>query len=223
MVQRQSYEERISRRVQATKEKIAQLEERLRAAGAEARKNLGQKLAELKKAQSELPRKLEGLKAKSGEALTAAKKELEQGLRKVEASARQMEKRIAEASNQWVTTLRAKGAPTASLLWERIRKGFDEAWEFSKVAAKRIAEEAELTAEKSKLYLDNQRIKRDLSRALAELGTHVYKRLAEERQPSFSPDEKAAKLMERIAQLERRLNENTAKLGELRMAGKKAS
>lgn len=94
-----------------------------------------------------------------------------------------------------------KGSP----LFERVEKGLDEAWEFSKKVGERLSKEIGRATKKAKLTMENHRIQGQITKLLAQIGNEVYTKVVKEGKRSFVPTPEIEAILRKVKGLEEEL------------------
>jgi hypothetical protein len=213
MVKKEEHKEKVESKLNQWKEWLTELEENIEKVGGKAQAGLKKGLDELKEQKLKVQEGFEKLKRGSEKAYEDGKKGLDSAIEKFEEGYEETKAKIGEVVGKTrKKTLEVKDEIIKTTLWEKVEKGFDDAWEVSKKAASKVSEEMGKVTKKTRLHVENHRLKGQVSKIFAQIGGEVYNKIIREGRKTYTPDKKNKELLQKAFELEQALDKNMESL-----------
>ena len=215
MVKKEEHKEKVQGKLNEWKERLKELEEHIENVGGKAQLGLKKGLNELKEQKLKVQEGFDRLKKGGEKAYEEGKKGLDNAIEKFEKGYKDIKPRIGEIVEKTKKkTLEIRDDFTKTTLWEKVEKGFDEAWDVSKKAATKVSEEMGKVTQKTRIHVDNHRLKGQISKIFAQIGGDVYNKLVREGKKTYVPNKKSKELLQKTFELEKALDKNMESLYE---------
>ena len=209
MVRKEEHEEKVESKLNQWKERLKELEENIEKVGGKAQAGLKSGLNELKEQKLKVQEGFDRLKKGGGKAYEEGKKGLDNAIEKFEEGYKNIKPRIGEVAEKTrKKTVEIRDDFTKTTLWEKVEKGFDDAWDVSKKAATKVSEEMGKVTHKTKIHIDNHRLKGQISKIFAQIGGDVYNKIVRDGKKTYVPDKKSKELLQNAFDLEKTLDKN---------------
>lgn len=209
MVKKTGYEEKVQGKLDQCKEKLEELEKSIGEIKDKTKEGYEKALEELKAQRTKAQELFDKLKKGGEDTLEEGKKGIDNALEVLDKGYTDMKGKVGEIIEKTKEkTHEIKEEFSRLSLWEKVEKGFDEAWEASKNTAYMVSKGVERAAQRTKLKVENHRLKSQISRTFAEIGDEVYTKIIREGKRSFVPTKKVKALLDRVLELEKELDSN---------------
>ena len=215
MVKKEGHNEKVQGKLNEWKERLKELEENIESVGGKAQAGLKKGLNELKEQKLKVQEGFDKLKKGGGKAYEEGKQGLDNAIEKFEKGYKDIKTGIGEVVEKTrKKTLEMRDDFTKTTLWEKVEKGFDDAWEVSKKAAAKVSEEMGKVTQKTRIHVDNHRLKGQISKIFAQIGGDVYNKIMREGKKTYVPNKKSKELLQNAFELEKALDKNMESLYE---------
>ncbi len=209
MVKKEAHKEKVQGKLNEWKERIKELEEQIENVGGKAQAGLKKGLSEMKEQKLKIQEGFDKLKKGGEKAYEEGKKGLDNAIEKFEAGYKDIKPLVGEVVEKTKKkTLEIKDDFNKTTLWEKVEKGFDDGWAVSKKAASKVSEEMGKVTQKTRIHLDNHRLKGQISKIFAQIGGDVYNKIVREGKKTYVPNKKNKELLQAAFELEKALDKN---------------
>ena len=209
MVKKEAHKEKVQGKLNEWKKRINELEEQIENVGGKAQAGLKKGLSEMKERKLKVQEGFDKLKKGGEKAYEEGKKGLDNAIDKFEEGYKDIKPRIGEVVEKTKKkTLKIKDDFNKTTLWEKVEKGFDDGWAVSKKAASKVSEEMGKVTQKTRIHLDNHRLKGQISKIFAQIGGDVYNKIVREGKKTYVPNKKNKELLQAAFELEKALDKN---------------